>query len=84
MRASRSALGYSGFDSDGLIAPADYLLFPHLKKELRGSRSMTKTNSNELSIPFSKQNKKSIFGGLEKIIRRWEKCVTIKGPYIEK
>lgn len=67
------------------LAPSDYYLFRNLKKHLKGTRysddsevkSAVKTYFDSLPKMFFKT-------GLESLKLKWEKCVELKGDYIEK
>ena len=67
------------------IAPYDFYLFPKLKFHLRG----TQYGSNEGIIGavneyLGEQEKVFYYEGIIKIERRWDKCIALKGDYIEK
>ncbi|KOC61938.1 Histone-lysine N-methyltransferase SETMAR [Habropoda laboriosa] len=67
------------------LAPSDYFLFPNLKKWLGGKRfanneeveSAVDGYFEELDDSYYKQ-------GIEDIEHRWEKCIELKGDYVEK
>lgn len=67
------------------LAPSDYFLFPSLKKDLRGRRF-----EDEMSLQaavnehFESKSENYFFEGLQKIIQRCNKCITVRGDYIEK
>lgn len=67
------------------LAPCDFFLFPNLKRSLAGQ----KYGSNEEVIAaaeeyFAGQQKSYYTEGLKKLQHRWEKCIELKGDYIEK
>lgn len=67
------------------LAPCDFFLFPNLKRSLAGK----KYGSNEEVIAaaeeyFAGQQKSYYTEGLKKLQHRWEKCIELKGDYIEK
>ena len=67
------------------LAPSDYFLFPKLKKRLGGKRfysndeiiSQTNTYFEDLEISY-------FLEGIQKLEKRWTKCIELKGDYIEK
>lgn len=67
------------------LAPSDYFLFPNLKKWLGGKRFANNEEVNsaidgyfeELDGSYCKQ-------GIEAIEHLWEKCIELKGDYVEK
>ncbi|EGI69773.1 Mariner Mos1 transposase, partial [Acromyrmex echinatior] len=67
------------------LAPCDFFLFPNLKKWLGGK----KFTSNEQVIAeteayFAEFDKSYFSEGLQKWQKRWEKCILLKGDYVEK
>lgn len=67
------------------LAPSDYYLFPNLKKELRGRKFHTDDEVKEaISAHFDSKEENYYFVGLEKLITRSNKCIKLKGDYIEK
>ncbi len=67
------------------LAPSDYYLFPNLKKELRG-RHFDSDESLQVAVNehFTSKNKNYFFEGLQKLIHRSNKCIDVRGDYIEK
>ena len=67
------------------LAPSDFFLFPKLKKDLKG---MHLESDNEVieAVEGWFSGKEGVFysQGLFKVKRRWQKCVTVGGDYIEK
>lgn len=67
------------------LAPSDYHLFPHLKKELGGQRFATR---DELISEVTRilQNLDPAFyrSGIEKLVYRLNKCLDNGGSYVEK
>ena len=66
------------------LAPCDFFLFPNLKKWLGGK----KFTSNEEVIAeteayFAEFDKSYFSEGLKKWQKHWEKCILLKGDYIE-
>lgn len=67
------------------LAPSDYFLFPNLKKDLRGKKY--DDNSQLISAVndhFEGKDEMYYLDGLRKLIHRAEKCILLKGDYIEK
>ena len=67
------------------LAPYDFFLFPNMKTWLGGK----KFSSNEEVIAeteayFAEFEKSYFLEGLRKWPKRWEKCVDLKGDYVEK
>jgi len=67
------------------LAPCDFFLFPNMKKWLAGK----KFSSNEEVIAateayFGEFEKSYFLEGLKKWQERWEKCIFLKGDYVEK
>jgi histone-lysine N-methyltransferase SETMAR len=67
------------------LAPSDYYLFRQLKLPLRGRRF---SDDSELKDAveqwFSDQPSSFFYRGLESLKTKWDKCISIKGDYIEK
>jgi len=67
------------------LAPSDFFLFPNLKKSLAGMRF----GSNDEVIAtteayFAGLDKSYFSDGLKKLEHRLEKCVELRGDYVEK
>ncbi|KAL6257504.1 hypothetical protein P5V15_011074 [Pogonomyrmex californicus] len=67
------------------LAPSDFFLFPRLKVSLGGQRF----SSNEEVIAyvnayFAEQDANYYLEGLKRLEYRWEKCIDLKGDYVEK
>jgi histone-lysine N-methyltransferase SETMAR len=67
------------------LAPSDYFLFPNLKKWLGGKRF---ANNEEVQSAvdgyFEELDYSHYKQGIEAIEHRWEKCIKLKGDYVEK
>ena len=67
------------------LAPSDYYLFSKLKKDLRGRKfhddEVVKTAVME---HFADKEPEYFLKGIELLVHRCEKCIEIKGDYIEK
>ncbi|KAJ4450260.1 hypothetical protein ANN_01680 [Periplaneta americana] len=76
-------LPHSRYSPD--MTPSDFFLFPRMKKSLRGRHFQ---NDNEVIFEVERflnsQNADFYNQGLHQVIHRWEKCVALKGEYVEK
>ena len=67
------------------LAPSDYHLFGELKKPLRGIHY---ADQNDLKCDVQKwvrSTPKQFFEtGLRKLVERWDKCIKLRGDYVEK
>ncbi|XP_063387674.1 histone-lysine N-methyltransferase SETMAR-like [Cydia fagiglandana] len=67
------------------MAPSDYFLLPNLKRDLRGKKFF---NDEDLEAAvlghFEDKISRYFYKGIEMLIQRCQKCVDIKGDYIEK
>lgn len=67
------------------LAPSDYCLFPDLKKCLRGKRfSDDEELKSAINAYFAAKEEIYFFEGLKKLISRCNKCIDVRGDYIEK
>lgn len=67
------------------LAPSDYFLFPDLKKCLRGKRfSDDEELKSAINGYFAGKEEIYFFEGLKKLISRCNKCIDVRGDYIEK
>lgn len=67
------------------LAPCDYFLFPNLKKWLGGKRFGSNDEViNETNAYFDDLPKSHFLEGIGKLEKRWNKCVELKGDYVEK
>jgi len=67
------------------LAPSDFSLFPKLKLFLAGQRS----SSNQVVIAavkgyFADLMKNHYRDGIMALEHRWNKCISVKGDYVEK
>lgn len=90
-KVAMAALDRCGFESlvhppySPDLAPSDYYLFPNLKKELRGKKFQDDEEVKAAILThFEGKEKKYFFDGIHKLISRSEKCIKLKGNYIEK
>ena len=66
------------------LAPPDYL-FPNMKKELRGKKFTDDEEvKSAISAYFESKDKTFFSQDINKLIERSEKCIRVKGEYIEK
>ena len=67
------------------LAPIDFFLFPNLKKDIRGLHFRS---DEEVATTVEEwvNGKDPYFfsSGLMALERRWSKCITLEGNYIEK
>ena len=67
------------------LAPCDYFLFPNLKKWLGGKRFYSNNEIMSQTNTYFEDLEKSYFlEGIQKLEKRWTKCIELKGDYIEK
>lgn len=67
------------------LAPSDFYLFPKMKKELRGKKFRDDDEvKSAISAYFDAQDKTYFFDGINKLYARSQKCIRVKGEYIEK
>jgi [histone H3]-lysine36 N-dimethyltransferase SETMAR len=67
------------------LAPSDYWLFPELKKSLRGQRYSTFQHlATVVGKWISVKDGEWFAEGLRRLVDRWEKCVQLRGDYVEK
>lgn len=67
------------------LAPCDYFLFPNLKKWLGGKKFGSNEEIISSTNAYFEGFKKSYFSeGIEKLEKRWTKCIDLKGDYVEK
>lgn len=67
------------------LAPSDYFLFPNLKKKLRGRKFSSDYEVQSVVNDYFMEQKKTFFlEGLGKLIDRCNKCINLKGDYVEK
>lgn len=67
------------------LAPCDFFLFPNMKKWLSGQRFSSNSEIINATNAYFEEFEKSYFlEGLKKLEHRWEKCIVMKGDYVEK
>jgi histone-lysine N-methyltransferase SETMAR len=67
------------------LAPSDYFLFPNLKKWLGGKRFDSNDDViSQTKAYFEDLDKSYFLEGIKKLVKRWTKCIELKGDYVEK
>ena len=67
------------------LAPSDYYLFSKLKKDLRGRKfDDDEEVKSAVMEHFADKDPEDFLKGIEMLVHRCEKCVEVKGDYIEK
>jgi len=66
------------------LAPADFFLFPRVKRELAGKNLTQETFKNTWEGVLKTINKDDFAAAFSSWYRRCEKCVDIGGGYVEK
>lgn len=67
------------------LAPCDFFLFPNLKKWLGGKRFTSNEEViAETNAYFAEFEKSYYLAGLQKLEKRWARCIELKGVYVEK
>ena len=68
------------------LAPADFALFPRLKKFLRGRVFENRENLERevrRTLLFGIQ-REEFASAIDHVFQRWQKCVKIRGDFVEK
>lgn len=66
------------------LAPSDFFLFPNLKRYLRGKRFYSNAEVIAETTEYFASFEKSYYSdGIGKLQDRWNKCITLKGDYVE-
>lgn len=67
------------------LAPSDFFLFPQLKKNLSGQKFSSDAEViTAVNQYFESQESTFFFEGIKRLEHRWEKCIAVKGEYVEK
>ena len=67
------------------LAPSDYHLFPQLKRQLSGVHFETDDDViGAVEDYFGVMEKTFYLAGIEALRHRWQKCVDLRGDYVEK
>lgn len=76
-------LGHPAYSPD--LAPSDYYLFRHLKKYLRGIRfEDDEAVKDAVNGWLEGQSADFYFQGIVCLPDKWDKCISVRGDYIEK
>jgi histone-lysine N-methyltransferase SETMAR len=66
------------------LAPCDYWLISHVKKHLQGKLFQSEDDINTaVTASLRRVTKNEYRGAIDRLPRRWEKCVDSAGGYIE-
>jgi transposase len=67
------------------LAPSDFHVFPHLKRNLKGIHFTSDDKAKQAVTSWIKQITPEFFiDGMRKLVLRWEKCIERQGDYVEK
>ena len=67
------------------LAPSDYHLFGPMKKMLGGLRFTSDLEAQTVVREWLAQQPASFFAeGIQKLVPRWDKCLNVRGGYVEK
>ena len=67
------------------LAPSDFYLFPKLKSDLAGQRHISNSAVIEaVNAYFDEANSEFFLTGLMMLPKRWAKCISVNGSYVEK
>jgi len=66
------------------LAPSDFHFFPHLKRDLKGTRFTSDDEVKQAVTSWIKQRTELFIDGMRKLVLRWEKCIERQGDYVEK
>jgi hypothetical protein len=65
--------------------PSDYHIFGPLKETLRGHRFGSHGDVQQAVHTWLREQPKSFcFEGMKKLVELYQKCITVKGDYVEK
>jgi len=66
------------------LAPSNFHLFPHLKRDLKGTHFTSDDEVKQAVTSWIKQRTPEFFiDGMHKLVLRWEKCIERQGDYVE-
>ena len=66
------------------LAPSDFLFFPHLKKDFKGTHFTSDDEVKQAVTSWIKQRTHEfIINGMHKLVLRWGKCIEGQGDYVE-
>ena len=67
------------------LAPSDFHIFPHLKRDLKGTHFTSDDEVKQAVMLWIKQRTPEFFiDGMRKLVLCWEKCIERQGDYVEK
>lgn len=67
------------------LTPSDFYLFSKLKSDLRGEHVNTNDEMKSAILAHFEDTNPDYFSeGMKMLVKRYEKCIPIKGNYIEK
>ena len=67
------------------LAPSDFYLFPLLKEHLRGRQYANNNDIIQSVEDFLEVQGEQFFQtGIQKLQKRWNKCIEVQGDYVEK
>jgi histone-lysine N-methyltransferase SETMAR len=69
------------------LVPSDFHFFPTLKKTLEGRRFTTNEDAEAAIRTFVRTQDTDLYAyqrGLFKLLKRWDKCISVGGDYVEK
>jgi len=83
VKPSFTVLEHPAYSPD--LAPSDYHLFGPLREALRGHRFTSYEEVKEAVHEWLAAQPKTFFSeGIQKLLKRWNKCIAKHGDYIEK
>jgi len=59
-------------------------LFSPLKEKLRGKKFNGNDGVKKNVLNWLRQDKDFLAAGINKLIKRWDKCINVAGDYVEK
>jgi histone-lysine N-methyltransferase SETMAR len=81
-RSGWEVLAHPPYSPD--LAPCGYWLFSRVKKHLRGKRFQSEEDTNTaVTASLRRVTKDEYRAAIDRLPRRWEKCVDSAGAYIE-
>ena len=66
------------------LAPSNFHLFPHLKRDLKGAHFTSDDEVKQAVMSWIKKRTEFFIDGMRKLVLRWEKCIEQQGDYVEK
>ena len=74
-------LNHPPYSSD--LSPCDFFLFPRLKKMLSGNKYTSRSSLGSAIYQCLHQTKRRLFICFSRLVKRLQKCVSVKGEYFE-